>query len=245
MGSKLKIIGHRGFASNYPENSLIGFEKAAQLGVDGVELDVHLTQDGEVVVHHDETINRMTTGSGFIQQMTLAELQAFPLRSRWRRRVYEEKIPTLAEVLSLLAAYPQVLINIELKTNLILYDELERKVLELVALHAPQSELIYSSFHLPTLIRLKKRQPDAQVAFITSRMLPHLADFAQTFDLASIHPRKNIYFAHEAAFAQLPSVRPWTVNSKRDMKRIFKSQATALITKYPERALRLREKLSE
>lgn len=243
MTEQVKIIGHRGFASTYPENSLIGFSKAAELGVDGVELDVHVTKDGQVVVHHDETIDRMTNGTGRIKDMTLAELRTYRLRNGLGLGVTKEQIPTLEEVLALLEDYPDLLINIEIKTHILLYEEIERLVLDIVASCHAEQNVLYSSFHLPTLIRTKELQPEASVAFITQQMLPHLADYVTTFKLDGIHPRKNIYFANDAVFQQCGHVRPWTVNSRREIIRLLQSDVTAIITKYPERALAIRNEL--
>lgn len=245
MTHQVKIIGHRGFANKYPENSLIGFEKAAELGVDGIELDVHLTGDGEVVVHHDETIDRMTDGAGLIQDMTLCQLRTYRLRKRPRGKLSDERIPTLHEVLALLENYPKILLNIEIKTHHILYDQIEQKVLDKVASFQTKREIVYSSFHLPTLIRTKQLQPDANVAFITQRALPHLSDYLTTFQLNGIHPRKNIYFANEKMFQQNWDVRPWTVNNRREIIRLLKTDIAAIITKYPDRALRIRTQLKE
>lgn len=241
---KVKIIGHRGFASRYPENSLIGFQKAAELGIDGIELDIHVTKDGEVVVHHDETIDRMTRGTGWIQDLTLDQLKNYPLQHGLLRRNTVERIPTLHEVLTVLGDYPHFLINIELKTNVLLYEGIERKVLEIVNSFGKKRKVLYSSFHLPTLIRLKQLQADSQTALIINRPLPHVKDYLETFAIDGVHPRKNIYFSNEQLYAQISTVRPWTVNSRREISRLLKENIAAIITKYPERALQLRSQLT-
>lgn len=240
---KVKIIGHRGFASSFPENSLTGFKEAAELGVDGVELDVHLTKDGEVVVHHDETIDRMTDGKGWIKEKNLAELREYRLRNGLGLSVTDEGIPTLREVFEVLEPYPEVLLNIELKTHIVLYEGIEEKVLDIVDSFEAGRDIIYSSFHLPTLIRVKQLRLDAQIAFIIQQAIPHLADYIATFQLDGIHPRKNIYFANEQLLQQKSKVRPWTVNSRREITRLLQAEVDAIITKYPERALALRNQL--
>src|SRR5699024_1574474 len=131
MTKDVKIIGHRGFASQYPENSLVGFTKAAELGVDGIELDLHLTKDGEVVVMHDETIDRMTNGSGAIAEMTLAELDQFRLKNGVALTTSDERIPTLKDVFAALEPYPHLLVNLEIKTHIFLYKGIEEKVLDI------------------------------------------------------------------------------------------------------------------
>lgn len=244
MKHDVKIIGHRGLPTMFPENSLIGFRQAVELGIDGIELDVHVSKDGEVIVHHDETIDRMTNGTGWISKLTLAELRAYRLRmNRIQRRLTTERIPTLKEVLTLLEPYPNMLVNIELKTELVLYEQIERRVLDIVSSFTSERDVIYSSFHLPTLIRLKQLQRDAQVALITRRIIPHMADFLHTFQLDGIHPRIHDYVANEQKFAECDGVRPWTVNRRRHMTRLLKQNINAIITKYPKKALQIREQL--
>ena len=88
----LLIIGHRGAKGHAPENTLISFQKALELGVDGMELDVHLSTDNQIMVIHDETVNRTTNGNGFVNQLSLQELKALRIADA-------HQIPTLAEVL--------------------------------------------------------------------------------------------------------------------------------------------------
>ncbi|HLS22638.1 MAG TPA: glycerophosphodiester phosphodiesterase family protein [Pseudogracilibacillus sp.] len=235
---KTKIIGHRGFMSQYVENSLEGFIQAAELGIDGVELDVHLTRDGEVVVHHDETINRITTGSGYIQALTVEELKQYPFRSR---KASGETIPTLEEVLIELSRWPDFIVNIELKTHRVLYKSIEEKVYQLVKAYGDNLQIIYSSFHLPTLIRMKQLDETSEVAFITQQQLPHMADYVKILGLDGIHPRKNLLLHSPEAFQNCGALRPWTVNRLGEMRRFFASNVDAIITKFPERALRLRD----
>ena len=85
-------IGHRGAKSLEPENTLLSFQKAIDIGVDGIELDVRLTADGELVVIHDETIDRTSNGNGFVNQFTLKEIQKFRIHTT-------QEIPTLKAVL--------------------------------------------------------------------------------------------------------------------------------------------------
>ena len=70
-----KIYAHRGFSEKYPENTMLAFEKAVEIGVDGIELDVHLTKDNELVIIHDEDVKRTTNGEGLVKDMTLEELK--------------------------------------------------------------------------------------------------------------------------------------------------------------------------
>ena len=75
-----KVFAHRGFSGRYPENTMLAFEKAVELGVDGIELDVHLSKDGELVIIHDEKVDRTCNGTGKVKDMTLAELKELVMR---------------------------------------------------------------------------------------------------------------------------------------------------------------------
>jgi glycerophosphoryl diester phosphodiesterase len=122
--NQTKIFGHRGSMGTMPENTLLGFSHALDCGVDGIELDVQLTKDGELVVIHDEKIDRTTDGTGYVKDYTLHELKQFSAGVKFSdlelfdKNVWcLERIPTLEEVLELITPY-QIELNIELKTNI-------------------------------------------------------------------------------------------------------------------------------
>jgi hypothetical protein len=110
------IIAHRGASAYAPENTLAAFKKAIDLGADGIELDVHLSKDGEVVVIHDRTIDRTSNGKGQVAEMSLKELKALDFGSWFSDEYQKESIPLLREVLELLKDW-NGLLNIELKQN--------------------------------------------------------------------------------------------------------------------------------
>ena len=95
----MDIYAHRGSSGTHPENTIAAFHEAARLPIYGVEFDVHLTKDGELVVIHDETIDRTSDGKGFVKDMTLAELRAFDFGGWFSDEFRGEPIPTLQEVL--------------------------------------------------------------------------------------------------------------------------------------------------
>jgi glycerophosphoryl diester phosphodiesterase len=102
------VYGHRGAAAEYPENTLPGFRRALELGIEGIELDVHLSKDGVPVVIHDETVDRTTNGKGAVADLTVAELRALDAGEG-------EHVPTLAEVLDLVG--DELVVDIEIKAN--------------------------------------------------------------------------------------------------------------------------------
>jgi len=109
------VLGHRGASHAAPENTLAAFRQAADVGADGVELDVHLSRDGVPVVIHDDSVDATTDGAGLVRALTLAQLKALDAGVRFDASFTGERIPTLEEVLAEVGA--RLLINIELKAD--------------------------------------------------------------------------------------------------------------------------------
>lgn len=195
-----KIYGHRGAKGTYPENTLLSFAKAIEQGVEGLELDVHMTKDGEIVVIHDESLERTTDGKGSIHDMTLEEIKQFSAGPKSKFAHFPnydeelwaaERVPTLMEVFELLKPYPTEL-NIELKTTIEKYEGIEEKVLSIVKAYGNQRKVIYSSFHLPTILRVKKLSPEAKIAWLLNEKITLPNDQLQTLELDALHIAKSI-----------------------------------------------------
>lgn len=238
--AKVKVIGHRGSKGTLPENSLAGFQKTLEVGADGIELDVHRTKDGKIVVMHDETINRTTNGRGLIKEMTLHELQKYHLKNM-DGTISEEKIPTLNEVLDLVKMYPEAIVNIELKMHRVYYPGLEEEVLKLVAAHKLTNQIIYSSFHLPTVVRLKNIDPNTQVSLLIQQPIPHLFDYVQLFQLDGINPSKKLYETERELFHDCGKIRLWKVNEEKDIRESLMWEIDSIITDFPEKAVAIRD----
>lgn len=109
------VVGHRGMKSLYPENTLLSFEKAIALGVDGLEMDVHVCRDGSLVVMHDATVDRTTNGTGRVRDLTLSELKALDAGSHLGEQFAGLAVPTFDEFCQLAARHREVLLNVEIK----------------------------------------------------------------------------------------------------------------------------------
>ena len=149
-----KIFAHRGASAYAPENTMEAFHLAAKQGADGIELDVHVTKDGEVVVTHDEKIDRVSNGSGFVKDMTLRELKRLSFHNHMESYV-GAGIPTLREVLEFVKTTTMA-VNIELKTGLYWYPNIEEKTVALVHELGMQDRIIYSSFNHHSIAKLKE-----------------------------------------------------------------------------------------
>lgn len=171
----MRFWAHRGCSLAYPENTLEAFKAAAEIkGIAGIELDVQLTKDGEIVVIHDETVNRTTNGTGNVRDYTLKQLKELKIASV--DGTYTT-IPTLEEVFRLLYTVCEedrpegkFLINIELKNSVIRYEGMEEKVIQLVSEYGLEENIVYSSF-LPESMRLvKELAPYAQTGILGGDM---------------------------------------------------------------------------
>lgn len=115
--SSIIVSGHRGWKSDYPENTLLSFQRAIELGVDMLEFDLRFSKDKAVMVIHDATVDRTTNGKGKVSDYTLAELKQLDAGG-WFGKVYEGlKIPTFEELCDLLVSYPDILLNVEIKPS--------------------------------------------------------------------------------------------------------------------------------
>ena len=125
---KTKVWAHRGASGYAPENTLDAFRKAVEMGADGIELDVQMTKDGELVVIHDETIDRVSNGKGWVKDYTYEELKKFNF-NKTHQEYTKEEIPTLEQVY-LLIKPTNLTINVEIKTGIVFYPGIEERVLE-------------------------------------------------------------------------------------------------------------------
>lgn len=143
---KTKIFAHRGSAGTHPENTMAAFREAERVGADGIELDVHLTKDNEVVVIHDSTADRTTNGTGEMRNLTLKELRKLDAGLNYSKKYKGERIPALKEVLSWMQENTLEL-NIELKNVTVEYPGFEEKLLEEVVEFGMEERLFLSSFN--------------------------------------------------------------------------------------------------
>ena len=236
-----KIFAHRGSKGTHPENTLASFKEAVRVGSDGIELDVHLTKDGHLVVIHDETVDRTTNGTGEIRNLTLAEIKAMDAGSWFHNKYAGEKIPTLEEVLLLLTELGfNGQLNIELKTDVIQYKGLVEKCLALQSAKDWPFAIVYSSFNPYTLVELKEANPSQEIGLLfESKEWADKGDAMLEKEL--YHPDlKLLDWAIEWNRNQLP-LRVWTVNEDTDINRCFELQIEAIFTDYPEKALQLKE----
>lgn len=232
------IIAHRGYRQRFPENTLAAFAAAFDAGAHMVELDVTLTRDRQVVVLHDETLNRTTDGKGRVRQRSLADLKQLDAGGWFHPQFSGERLPTLDEVLDLCAG--QGLVNIEIKPNAFEAsfppDAIERQVVKAASKRA-LSDCILVSSSVPGIIRRIAALPDAPAVAMVSGWRRGLdpVTVCRTIGAYSWHPNhrtltaKALHLAHAAGL----KVFPYTVNKRAEIQRLLQLGIDGLITDDP------------
>ena len=236
------IYGHRGASGYAPENTLPSFKLCMDMGADGFELDVHLSADGQPVVIHDETVDRTTNGTGYVKDLTLAQLKELDA-SCGMEDYRGVRIPTLAEVFDLIRDTHH-LVNVELKTDEYFYPLIEEKCLALAKEKGVEDRIVYSSFNHHTLLRLRELKPDAKLGILFADVMVNPWEYARQIGIDYLHPtRMNIYVPGfgEGARAAGCGINLWTVNDAQTMSECLKYGA-GIITNYPDVAVALKNK---
>lgn len=235
------IFAHRGSAGTRPENTMEAFFEAEKAGADGIELDIQLSKDGELVVIHDETVNRTTKGKGYVKDLTFAELQSLDVIDRFETGK-PLSIPALEEVFEWLAQN-QLLCNIELKTAKVDYPLIEEKAVSLIRAYHLEERVIFSSFNHFSIIQCHRLAPEVEIAPLYSEVMFMPWVYAKSIRAKAIHPRllTTADWIIRATMNHGIAVRPYTVNKAKDMRRLFKIGCTAIITDFPEIAVQERK----
>ena len=183
-----KIFGHRGLSSLYPENTMIAYKKAYEAGMDGIELDVHMTKDGELVLIHDYILDRTTEGSGFIKDFNYKEIKKLSAGNRFNQRFSFEKIPTLTEVLEYFKN-KKFEINIEIKAGYRFYENIETKIIKIIDKYYDKNKIIISSFDHYSILRCKEIDPSLKTGALVEASLYKPWDYLSQINANYIHPQ--------------------------------------------------------
>jgi len=238
-----KIFAHRGASAYAPENTLAAFGLARDMEADGIELDVQMTKDGEVVVIHDETVDRMTNGTGRVKDLTLAEIKALNI-TMGNEAYPHEKIPTLEEVFSALED-SQMLINIEIKDSRVLYPGIVEKVLEMIDQRNWEYRITMSSFNHMTLAHIRQIGSLVYTGVLFSDVLYEPWNYAHQLWATALHPHFLYVDAVPDLVAEshnsLLEINVWTVNEVADIDRMLAKGVDGIVTNFPDRAIERRE----
>jgi glycerophosphoryl diester phosphodiesterase len=232
----VEVIAHRGASGTCPENTLAAFRRAEAIGAHMIELDVQLTRDGEVIVMHDDTLERTTDGRGAVCRRTLAELGGLDAGAWFAPEFAGEAVPTLAQVL----ACVRLPINVELKAGGGV--GLEARTLDVVRAAGALDRIVFSSFDPTSLERLRLLTADAQIGVLWSHpeISPAIA-IAKRVAAIAVHIRNTAVSPESVAAAREAGLltRVWTVNEPREFAPLERAGAAGVFTDYPERFLLL------
>lgn len=229
MKSNPLIIGHRGASGSAPENTLKAFQLAYTQGADGIELDIFLTKDKNLVVTHDENLERLTGTPVLTRQLTLKALRTLDFGEG-------EKIPTLAEVFDAFKNKFQI-INVEIKSTGWFSDGIEGHLVRLVEKFGMAEQILVSSFNPLHVYRMKNLAPAIKRGYLLApeNHLVHFNSLIKACNVTSINcdhqwlTKKQLHKFKE----QGKDIWLWTVNEEEDMKKWQTQHIAAIITNYP------------
>lgn len=224
------VFAHRGNSEHYPENTLAAIKSALfATDAEGIEIDVYCTKDKQLVVIHDESLERTTTGKGYVSDHTYQQLQTLNAGDG-------EQIPTLSSVLDLMP--DNKWLNIELKgedTAIALESLLQQ---EKYKHWQSRAKLLISSFNHHLLLRIRKQFPDIKVGALTASIPLGYAKFAEELQAWSVHCDKQFIsqaFVNDAKARRL-KVFVYTVDSTKDIQKIKTLGADAIFSNDPQQA---------
>ncbi|NFD77234.1 glycerophosphodiester phosphodiesterase [Clostridium botulinum] len=228
-------IAHRGASSLAPENTLESFKKAIELRCDGIELDVHMTRDNQLVVIHDEFLDRTTNGIGSVRNLTLNEIKRLDAGSYFSNKFKEAKIPTLKEVLDLIVP-SNILLDVEIKQW---KPEIERNVITMIQNYKYEKRTIITSFNPMSVLKCKQICKDIKTGLLAFSLKTNPLDIKKKL--------KIDYLVMDANYVKLLSqnnidifkknnlkILTFTVDKKEDMAYMIKHKVDGIITNKPQ-----------
>lgn len=252
------VMAHQGGDGERPSNTMMAFEYAVNLGVDVLELDVHTSSDGEIVIIHDDTVDRTTDGSGRVNDMTLAELKALDAGYHWPTlaeeshrtdRPYRGQGATIATLREVIEAFPDMRLNIEIKQRT---PSMVQPLCDMLREYDIAEQVIVVSFHPQPLYDFRQVCPEVATGGTSEEI--------QTFYFLSLAGLTPAYHANAHAF-QVPEysgdihvvtqgfihaaqsrnidVHPWTINDVETMQRMIDLGVQGIITDYPAQLMTL------
>ena len=229
----MKVFAHRGYSGKYPENTMEAFRGAFAAGADGIELDVQLSKDGQLVIIHDETLDRTTTGKGYVKDYTLSELKQLDASGKLFSGL---QLPSFEEYCEWVKNTP-LITNIELKTSIVYYEEIEEKTAEMVKAFRLEDRVIFSSFNHLSIVRMKQLLPECPVgALVEHDDLRNAGYYCSKFGFDYYHPDGSLFTKENAENCRKHGVgvNVWTVNDLKMFENMADWGVDGVITNYPK-----------
>lgn len=249
------VMAHQGGDGLWPGNTMFAFERAADLGVDVLEMDLHITQDGQLVLMHDETVDRTTDGTGKIEEMTLAELKVLDAGYDWspddgQTFPFRGQGITAAALAEVFTAFPDMLMNIEIKR--VENQPIAEPFCQAIRDHSMQDRVLVASFHSDLMAAFRAACPEVatsatqdevinffvrHVLFVPGTYSPPMGALQVPEYRGPLHILTE-RFVKDAHSRNL-EIHPWTINETADMQRMVDLGVDGIITDRPDRLLQL------
>lgn len=234
---------HRGASGYYPENTMLAFEKAIELGCSGIETDVQMTRDGYLVLIHDEKIDRTTDGTGYVKDYNLSEIRKLDA-GNWKGKEFAGiNIPTVEELVELIKD-KDIILNLELKTGEIWYPGIEEKLIETIQRYNIGDKVILSSFNHYSVHHCKEIDKSLKIGLLYGDGLfePHL--YAKIAGAEAIHPNFHC-IDNKGLVGRVKDagimINTYTVNDEKTMRRFLDYKVDGIITNYPDKLKKIME----
>lgn len=231
----MKNFAHRGFSGKYPENTMLAFQKAYEAGADGIELDVQLTKDGELVIIHDEAVDRTTNGTGYVRDYTLAELRDLDASYVYIGKIEKNLIPTFREYCEWVKD-KDLVTNIELKTGVFEYLGIEKQVLDMLLEYQLEDKVIISSFNHFSILRMKEMAPQLKYGLLSEAWIIDAGAYTKSLDVPCYHPifRNLTPEVVEELKSHNIEINTFTVNTKEDVLDLYEKGIDIVIGNFPD-----------
>ncbi len=232
----MKVIAHRGYSGRYPENTMLAYKKAAKAGCDEIEIDVQMTKDGVLVILHDENVEGITDGKGFIKDLTYEELRRFNVNVKYGDKFGFNPIPSLEEYLDWVRGQ-EVSTNVELKNRKYYYEGLEEKTLDMIRSYGLADKVMFSSFNHVSMLKCKQLASKIDCGILVGRPeIWNAGYFAGAFGFDCYHP--DITHLTKATVDNCKAygtrINVWTVNKMDELQTVYDWGCDGVITNYPD-----------
>ncbi|WP_320129035.1 glycerophosphodiester phosphodiesterase [uncultured Sphaerochaeta sp.] len=237
----MKVFAHRGFSGKYPENTLLAFQKAAEVGADGIEMDIHLSKDGQLMIIHDELLVRTTGKSGRVSDYTSQELTTINAGKTFEDTFGMTPIPRFEEYCEFLQTNTLVS-NVEIKTNNIYYPQIEEKALAAIRHYHLEDRVIFSSFNWLSVTRIKQLDKTVPCGLLYGDVsMRNIGTLARVCGIEYCHPCITLVDDELVKDCQKQQVglNVWTVNEHKQVEKLKSWDVASVISNFPDMCLDL------
>lgn len=231
----MNIFAHRGYSGRYPENTMLAFEQAVSSGAQGIELDVHFSQDGKLVIIHDERLKRTTGKEGGVTDYTLDELVRINAGKPFSDMFGHTPIPSFEQYCAYIRD-KDIYTNVEIKTDRQYYPGIEEELAKAIRKYDMGEKTLFSSFNWLSAVKIREEAPHIPCGLLFEETsLRHVAFQAKSMGFSYLHPDKNLIDQEMADECKAMGIalNVWTVNDKESLEKLARWEVDGIITNFP------------